>query len=251
MRSERILKAQKWNLVVIHVLLLLGACVLIALCSKYFDSLRYIGAFTETDKILILIITLICTSGLLALLSILGFYAVITLKMASVNWYSVSMALVLMFNLTSGILIFTYQDSITSEVRDNMVSQAKVYTVAGLSNNEAAATLAWDNTQLRFKCCGVNNFKDWRAYRPQLRGSPNSCSCKTEEEYCNQELNVFDQGCYKRMVEDGNVFLFAIAGVTFGISFLQLCAVRLLEKYKRDKEDLELRVEFFSSDYYT
>lgn len=95
--------------------------------------------------------------------------------------------------LIGGILGYVFREKVEYTMRQEMTSSLKLY------GTRYQVTHAWDTTQERLKCCGVETFRDWGLKLPF------SC-CQEIDSYggprkpCqdNPSLsNVYHRGCYE------------------------------------------------------
>lgn len=71
--------------------------------------------------------------------------------------------------LIGGILGYVFREKVAVTMRQEMQSSLKLY------GNRRTITHAWDQTQMRLKCCGIESWHDW-----QMNGRiPESCCQET------------------------------------------------------------------------
>jgi tetraspanin-11 len=90
--------------------------------------------------------------------------------------------------LLGGILGSVFKEKVASTMEQEMITSLKFY------GSRRDVTLAWDETQTRLRCCGVNNYNDWRTK------VPDSCCQETyggQRKPCMESPagNVYDRGC--------------------------------------------------------
>ncbi|XP_026166288.1 CD151 antigen isoform X3 [Mastacembelus armatus] len=112
---------------------------------------------------------------------------------------------------------------------------------------EQSITQAVDKLQQEFKCCGSNNFSDWRESvwiqaADNQRLVPDSC-CKTPAELCGRRdhpSNIYniEGGCIMKLEDFILSQLYILGAVGIGIAFLQLVGMMftfcLYHKLKED-----------------
>lgn len=59
--------------------------------------------------------------------------------------------------LIGGILGYVFREKVSQTMRQEMYSSLKLY------GNRRAITQAWDQTQSRLHCCGVDSWRDWQS----------------------------------------------------------------------------------------
>lgn len=159
--------------------------------------------------------------------------------------YSVFLVVVFVIELSSGITGFIFKTKLENGFQDGLHSALKHY-----GDKEYAMTNnAIDGLQKNLDCCGISSYKDWinTPWGKEHFGQvPPSC-CKVEEKCDNQipvdnSTDIFEQGCYRKVVDfmDGNLGL--IGGVALGISFFQLlgailacCLAKSINKAKYEQ----------------
>ncbi|XP_059824225.1 tetraspanin-7b [Hypanus sabinus] len=143
--------------------------------------------------------------------------------------YAMFLSLVFLAELVAGISGFVFRH----EIKDIFL---KTYTDAVHNyNGEDEQSHAVDDVQNSLRCCGVQNYTNWSTstYWPE-HGFPRSCCIKSSD--CNpQDLRnmtiaatkVYHQGCYELVTGFMETNMGIIAGVAFGIAFLQLIGMLL------------------------
>lgn len=63
--------------------------------------------------------------------------------------------------LVGAILGFVFREKVVQTMRQEMYSSLNLY------GNRRGITLAWDETQTRLKCCGVESYRDWYGSIPE------------------------------------------------------------------------------------
>lgn len=95
--------------------------------------------------------------------------------------------------LIGGILGYVFREKVELTMRQEMYSSIKLYGV------RRQVTGAWDVTQTRLKCCGVDTFRDWQGKLP------NSCCQEIDRDGIQRKpcqdnptlQNVYNRGCYE------------------------------------------------------
>lgn len=97
--------------------------------------------------------------------------------------------------LLGGILGYVFREKVASTMRQEMFSSMKFY------GGRREITAAWDDTQTKLGCCGVESYNDWKGRIPE------SCC---QETYGNQRQpcrdnpsssTVFNRGCLQVSTE--------------------------------------------------
>lgn len=121
--------------------------------------------------------------------------------------------------LVGGILGFVFRGKVAQQMRLEMHSSLALY------GNRRAVTLAWDETQTRLKCCGIDSYRDWYGSIPE------SCC---QEAYGGQRKPCIDSpspltlhinGCHNVTTEFLKDHASIIAGTGIGVALLLLLAL--------------------------
>lgn len=143
--------------------------------------------------------------------------------------YAMFLSLVFLAELVAGISGFVFRH----EIKDIFL---KTYTDAVHNyNGKDEQSHAVDDVQNSLHCCGIQNYTNWSTsiYWPK-HGFPQSCCIKSSD--CNPEdlrnmtiaaTKVHQQGCYELVTSFMETNMGIIAGVAFGIAFLQLIGMLL------------------------
>lgn len=133
--------------------------------------------------------------------------------------YFVTVFLIFVVMLIGGILGYVFRAKVARTMNQEMVSSLSLY------GSRRAVTLAWDETQIRLRCCGVNDWRDWYGSIPE------SCC---QESYGGQRkpcieapspLTLWSRGCREvatEFIQDHASFL---AGFGIAVAVLLLFAL--------------------------
>lgn len=97
--------------------------------------------------------------------------------------------------LIGGILAFVFREKVELTMRQEMKTSLKFYGSSG----SGPISRAWDQTQERLRCCGVESYWDW------LGQLPESCCVETYnglKKPCrgtNSRENVYQKGCFEEV----------------------------------------------------
>lgn len=75
--------------------------------------------------------------------------------------YFVFVFLIFVVMLVGSILGYVFREKVVQTIRQEMYSSLPYY------GNRRAITLAWDETQTRLKCCGIESYRDWYGSIPE------------------------------------------------------------------------------------
>ncbi|XP_066256795.1 tetraspanin-7-like [Euwallacea similis] len=134
--------------------------------------------------------------------------------------YGAFLAIVLVLELGAGISIFAYRSKL-KEGFDKGLTDA-IINYHNISNTQVSSDL--DVIQKTLHCCGNHRAQDWLDHKLPI---PLSCCIK---EGCNTEEDaheIYNQGCYDKVVNflDANIGI--VAGAAVGIAFFPLLGVIL------------------------
>lgn len=97
--------------------------------------------------------------------------------------------------LIGGILAFVFREKVELTMRQEMKTSLKFYG----SHGSGPISRAWDQTQEKLRCCGVESYWDW------LGQLPESCCVETYgglKKPCrgtNSRENVYQKGCFEEV----------------------------------------------------
>lgn len=75
--------------------------------------------------------------------------------------YFVFTFLIFVVMLVGAILGYVFREKVVQTMRQEMYSSLPQY------GNRRGITLAWDETQTRLKCCGIESYRDWYGSIPE------------------------------------------------------------------------------------
>lgn len=114
--------------------------------------------------------------------------------------------------LVGGIIGYVFREKAELTVRNGMTSSLRAY------GNYHPVTSAWDETQQRLKCCGIDNYRDWKGYLPQSCCKPSSHgrlqNCQNVESLNNHV--AYMDGCLnvtKQYVKDNALIIGTVCTV--------------------------------------
>lgn len=118
--------------------------------------------------------------------------------------------------LIGGILGYVFREKVNLSMRREMTSSLKLY------GNRRVVTQAWDQTQMRLKCCGIDSWRDWQSNGP----IPESCC---QETYGGQRkpcvdapspLTLYANGCLNVTTNYIREHAAIIGGAGIGVAIL-------------------------------
>lgn len=129
------------------------------------------------------------------------------------------MFLVFVVILVGSILGYVFREKVVQTMRQEMYSTLPQY------GNRRAITLAWDETQIRLKCCGIDSYRDWYGNIPE------SCCIEAyggQRAPCQQQpspLTLHVNGCRNVTTEFIRDHASVIAGAGVTVAILLLLAL--------------------------
>lgn len=208
------------------VVIIGGALVL----TKYSEYVDFTGSMGNAIPIILIIV------GVFILLTgFLGCCGAIKENYCMICTYAFIIVVILLLELGGGIAGYVLRDDIEASVRKNMEILMPKY----LTQN-ATQTL-FDNMQIELKCCGTNNYTDWKTILPS-GDVPDSC-CKTDTEGCGTAYKVADintRGCVEQLNKLLTDNIFLIAGIAVAVAIIQIfgvvCSCCLMRAIKGEYE---------------
>lgn len=190
--------------------------------KREYISLLASSAYSASALLLILAGLVVLATG------ILGCAATIKESRGFLMLYFVLLLIVFLLEITAGVLAYVYYQEVSEELKVNLKeTMVEKYQQLG----EDDITQAVDRLQQEMKCCGSNNFSDWRegAWFKTLangRQVPDTC-CKTPSEKCGLRThpsNIYnvEGGCVGRLEDFLLQHLLILGGVGIGLAFIQV-----------------------------
>ncbi|KAK2149936.1 hypothetical protein LSH36_430g01018 [Paralvinella palmiformis] len=145
--------------------------------------------------------------------------------------FAVLLGLVFILEVAAGITAYVMSDTVKGFVKKQMIKGVEEY------NNNTDVKKAWDTTQTRFKCCGVNAAGDWCTTNKTLDLPESCCNMATasvDVSKCTKNqcpvpdpVTIYTKGCLQQLSKwvEGNIYL--IGGVGIGLAFVQIVGIIL------------------------
>ncbi|KAM9845972.1 tetraspanin-11 isoform 2-T2 [Aulostomus maculatus] len=175
---------------------------------------------------------LIVAGGLVVVTGFLGCFAIIREQRSCLSTYFFGLLFIFLIELVAGVLAYVYYLRLSEELKQHLnQTMTENYAQPG----QKAITTAVDNLQQEFKCCGSNNFQDWKmsAYilseDAENRIVPDSC-CKTITDHCGRKdhpSNIYkvEGGCINKLEQFLADHLLVVGAVGIGVACLQICGM--------------------------
>jgi tetraspanin-18 len=157
---------------------------------------------------------LIAAGILVFLISFLGCWGAYRESRRYLIIYGSFIIIILLLEITAGILAATYTHEAKENTRALMKSSIKEYYTA---EEKDAVTLIWDYTMANMKCCGVDSYEDFKESKKWSQGNktqiPEACCVlegdvgrlQPKDKNCPQSPSdsnsYWKKGCYNALVE--------------------------------------------------
>lgn len=148
--------------------------------------------------------------------AILGYLGAIREVKGLLLTYFIILFVIFVCMLIGAILGFVFREKVSQTMRQEMISSIRMY------GNRKYVTWAWDRTQSRLHCCGVDYYRDWKGKVPE------SCC---QEIYGGQRKpcvsfpnldNIYNNGCYNVTATVLQKYTAAISGAGVGLGFIMI-----------------------------
>jgi len=132
---------------------------------------------------------------------------------------------ILIAQIGAGIAAFALKGDLKAEITKNMEKGQINY---GLSGFEGVTT-TWDLVQKEIKCCGVENWEDWKNVTQLSGGVPDSCCIGGQVEGCGKDpvdpTKIHNKGCFALFSDEFLSNLNIVGAVAVGIAVIEMIAI--------------------------
>ncbi|ETN66467.1 tetraspanin-18 [Anopheles darlingi] len=178
----------KYSMFVANFIIFIGGAIVFGLGVFTLVDKNFVNELLGTNLFSGAVYVLIATSALVCLLSFFGCMGAAKEYKCMLLTYFILVFLIFVTMLIGGILGYVFREKVSQTMGDEMRSSMSLY------GGRRSITQAWDTTQERLKCCGVESFNDWRG------DIPRSCCQQTLDGYkpCNEspsKENIHTNGC--------------------------------------------------------
>ena len=208
----------------------------------------YYKFLATSDKITILqsgaFIT-IAVGVLLTLVYLIGCFGACMKNPCMLYTFSFLLSLIILAEIGMGIGLFMFKGKASEIIKSLMVDSQKQYN----SNNatDPIVVIGWNEIQYYFECCGVDNYDDWRPWKPLDNTTsadefvPFSCCNKTAEAARDNacpammkakpdlmkptEFIPFSSGCFLTFEKFVTENVTIVGGAAIGLAFLQILSI--------------------------
>ncbi|XP_044262951.1 tetraspanin-1 [Tribolium madens] len=183
---------------------------------------------------------LIAVGGFMFIVSFLGYCGALRESQCLLTTYGICLLVILIAEIAVACLTVAYKPKAEEETRKLLKSTIENYYSP--PENKDAVTLMWDHLQANLKCCGVNNYTDYRSSTKWTNSGkviPESCcvlegdplklkpkvpSCVTSP---NEVNSYYKQGCFDALVHWVMIHVDIVIGVAVGLGLLELVGIFL------------------------
>ncbi|XP_073419556.1 CD63 antigen [Dendrobates tinctorius] len=166
-------------------------------------------------------IVIIAVGVVIFFISFFGCCGAVKENYCMVTTFAVLLGLIFLVEIAAAIAGYVYRNQLQSAFTDTITDGLQKY------NKTTEAKKGIDDLQKGFKCCGANNFTDWKNYDP-FKGTndvPDTC-CKEITPNCGRNLtNIYTAGCVPAIEALFKTNIGIIAGVALGIAFFEILGI--------------------------
>ncbi|KAJ8984374.1 hypothetical protein NQ317_003522 [Molorchus minor] len=182
----------KYSLFIVNLIIFLGGVIVVALGIWTVVDKSFANDLLGTNLYAGAAYVLIATGLLVTLISCLGCLGSVKEVRCMLVIYFISLFLIFVTMLVGGILGYVFRGKVETTIRIGMEGSLREY------GNYRPITEAWDETQTRLKCCGIDGPKDWELKIPEscckMIASGARIKCQTLGE-TNNSFTIYGNGC--------------------------------------------------------
>ncbi|XP_039747323.1 leukocyte surface antigen CD53-like [Pararge aegeria] len=153
MKVPKVLKSLRYSLVAVNSLFLVTGFILLTVGLIALNTYNLYGILV-TSKFFTVPNFAIATAAIIFFTAVLGYYGAISEQFYFIAGYVALLVVILIFEITITVLGFELQNKAVSEIRRPMIESMQQYGKMDVS-------IAWDNLQMGFECCGISGEQDW------------------------------------------------------------------------------------------
>eukprot|EP00092_Neocalanus_flemingeri_P017997 GFUD01019476.1.p1 GENE.GFUD01019476.1~~GFUD01019476.1.p1 ORF type:complete len:242 (-),score=46.93 GFUD01019476.1:96-821(-) len=185
------------------------------------DYLNFLGDNYVNTPIFIIILGVVVFA-----IAFFGCYGAGKENKCLIYTYTTLLVIILIAQIGAAIAAFVLKGDLKMEITKNMEKSIKNYNVEGFEG----VTLTWDLVQKNLKCCGVENFEDWKNVTHFSDGGvPDSCCIAGQVEGCGKApvdpANLFSDGCFTLFSDQFVSNLSIVGAVAAGIALGEMIAI--------------------------
>jgi len=183
----------KYGMFVSNLIIFLGGAIVFVIGLITLIDRNFLNELLGTNLFSGAVYVLVITSALVCLLAFFGCFGAVKEIKCMLLTYFIMLFLIFVTMLIGGILGYVFREKVELTMRQEMFSSIKLY------GSRRQVTGAWDTTQSRLKCCGVETFRDWGIKIPF------SCCQEIDRDGIQRKpcqdnpslANVYHKGCYE------------------------------------------------------
>ncbi|XP_063973657.1 CD63 antigen [Diachasmimorpha longicaudata] len=217
------MSAIKYILFIFNLIFAISGVAIIAAGGIVLADVGEFNHFMD-GKILAPAVVLIVAGAIVFIIAFLGCYGAIKENYVLLLAFAGALLIIFIIELAVGIAAAVFRNSFSDVMKESLRYSMNNYT------KSQADKVAWDDVQMKLKCCGIDSAKDWiEAGVLDASVLPYSCCRGAEENTQCLESNaeVYTEGCYmelKLRVENNARVLI---GVGIGIAFVEVAGIVL------------------------
>lgn len=218
----------KYLVFLFNLVFFLSGLILIvvgAIAQGFFSSyMDFFGEKYETPAIGVIILGFV-----ILVISFFGCCGAKKENVAMLRIFACLMIVVLLLEFAAAITVAILRPNIEELVTKNMNETMYHY-------NTTLVEKTWDDMQKNYKCCGTEDYTDWKdtpyGSDESVNGVPDSC-CKKIEEGCGHNIwnasvstnKIYTEGCFKAICDSARANLGAVIGGIIGLGLLQIIGI--------------------------
>ncbi|KAL0115511.1 hypothetical protein PUN28_010792 [Cardiocondyla obscurior] len=136
--------------------------------------------------------------------------------------YGAFLAVVALLELGAGASVYAYRTSLNEGFDQGLNESMMAY------GQDQSKTSHIDTMQSTLQCCGNRGYADWSKLVPP-KEVPLSC-CKVPQNECDRRNiidDIYNEGCYNRVLDFINSNIGLVAGTAIGVAFFPLVGIFL------------------------
>ncbi|CAH0561017.1 unnamed protein product [Brassicogethes aeneus] len=208
----------KYSLFIVNFIIFLGGVIVLALGIWTAADKSFANELLGTNLYAGATYVLIATGLLVTFISCLGCYGSLKEIKCMLVIYFIVLLIIFVTMLVGGILGYVFRGKVEITLRNGMTGSLRFY------GNYRPVTEAWDETQTRLECCGIDSPQDWKGNMPEsccklVLGRRQNCRFLGEN---NNHFTSFQRGCYDVTVQyvKSNAVIIGTAGIVVSCMML-------------------------------
>uniref|UniRef100_A0A914WWJ2 Tetraspanin n=1 Tax=Plectus sambesii TaxID=2011161 RepID=A0A914WWJ2_9BILA len=196
---------------------------------KYSQYINFLG-----DDFLSAPIVLIACGCVITLLGFFGCCGAIRENYCMTMTFGVLLGVILIVEMAVGIASYVLKDDVEQIMKTQMIAGMARYN----ASEAVGVTLAWNSMQQEFKCCGVDNYTDWRnsTVLGDTNDVPDSCCIQQTadcgvnvraRDWTKANLTIYATGCVGELKDWVVLNVALFGGVACGVACLQVVVLCL------------------------